>query len=553
MDEQKAKKKEMEIYKRILKWIGLTLLVILIMLALIFQAPWKMTALLLIILLACTVLPKPARKWFWLSAAGIVIALIIWVFLPEDNEGWRPYKFDEELAALEAKYAIPDSENAAMVYNQLLEHYDANVFEPNFVDPNLDSLTRKKPWLSKDHPELAQWLQQHQRTIAKLSEASKVARCAFPIPHDTFSLSDTMDYLPAMRHWAFLLIRAGNNDVAEGRIEEGLEKYLSVRKMGDHIRQQSTLLEMMLGIAAEDLALGQFKAFVVTADATEEHLSLMEKAVADIKHDWNYDWLGILEFKKLMVKNQFGEYYETDLRGRLRLSRDPKARIREWLKDVLEESLKDEYMKYKPKLWINPHYWQRKLIRAKTILYWFYLPSRPQKGADIIDELYEKYYKRAGADFDWKKEPEEISPGFKLNFTYLIEHLVVGSSAASNYRIHDLYLRHVSNQKGCQILIGLRRYKNKNGYWPEKLDEIKPLAPSECFVDPINGDSFVYKLTEANFTLYSKGKNNIDENGQRTGRKFDLKTKQFVGKEKDDQLIWPPKSRKTKEKKADAE
>ena len=89
-------------------------------------------------------------------------------------------------------------------------------------------------------------------------------------------------------------------------------------------------------------------------------------------------------------------------------------------------------------------------------------------------------------------------------------------------------------------MIALRRYKNKNGHWPESLDDMKSLAPKEIFVDPINGDSFVYKLTEENFTLYSKGKNNIDENGEYQDGA-------------DDRLIWPRKSRKSKEKNTDAE
>ena len=99
---QQTEKKKPGIYRRIVKWIGLLAISFLIILALIFQAPWKVIALLLIILAACTVLPKPYRKWFWLSAAAVVAVLIIWVFLPDDSEGWQPYTFDEELAALEA-------------------------------------------------------------------------------------------------------------------------------------------------------------------------------------------------------------------------------------------------------------------------------------------------------------------------------------------------------------------------------------------------------------------------------------------------------------------
>jgi hypothetical protein len=47
-------------------------------------------------------------------------------------------------------------------------------------------------------------------------------------------------------------------------------------------------------------------------------------------------------------------------------------------------------------------------------------------------------------------------------------------------------------------------------------------------------------LTGENFTLYSKGKNNIDEGGERGG-------------DSDDWAIWSPKNRKNKNDKADTE
>ena len=141
--EQQSKKKK----PGISKWFVLTLLAILIILALIFQAPWKAITLLIVIFLASTVLPKPARRWFWFSVVAIVLILIIWVFLPDDTEGWHPFTFDEELAALEAKYTIHDSENAAIIYNELLKIYEANDFEPNITDPDIFRLGqhRKKP------------------------------------------------------------------------------------------------------------------------------------------------------------------------------------------------------------------------------------------------------------------------------------------------------------------------------------------------------------------------------------------------------------------------
>ncbi len=121
-------------------------------------------------------------------------------------------------------------------------------------------------------------------------------------------------------------------------------------------------------------------------------------------------------------------------------------------------------------------------------------------------------------------------------------------------RMQDRYLRQLADRRSNRIFIALRRYRNRNGRWPQTLDDIQNLVPTEILVDPINGGSFVYKLTEENFTLYSKGKNNIDEGGKRGG-------------DSDDWPIWsqsmykpplpfPPQQnrrRKTKKEKANAE
>ena len=528
--------------KRVFKWFFIILLVLLLIAAFFFHAPWKVIALLLIILAACTVLPKPARKWFWLSVAAIVLVLIIWVFLPEDNEGWRPYKFDEELAALQAKYAIPDSQNAAKIYNELLESYDANVFEPNFMDDDLDSLTRREPWLSKDHPELAKWLQDHQDTITTLIEASQIEDCRFPIVANTIDMSKQIDRLSSMRHWSFLIIRAGNNDIGDGRNNAALEKYMAVLRMAEHRYQQSAMIDIINGIAIESLAIRQFKRILVTNDPTEEHISIIEKALGEIQRQWNSDIPKILECEKLMNKNMWAVFYEVNPEGKVRFSRDPLAAMR------------SEFPEELPPL----TYWQRKLTKAGTVLGWFFMPSMPQKVGEIIDGSYGDLFAMIEPDFDWQREPPErlsfLTPWdftrIRFNVGFWAK-LIVSLSKESYYMIHDLYVRNIAEQRGTGVIIALRRYKNKTGQWPETLDDIKNLVPAEIFVDPINGGSFVYKLTEENFTLYSKGKNKIDENGQYNSI-WDPNS--FVHRiEEDDRLIWPRKTCKTKNENADTE
>jgi hypothetical protein len=566
MPEQKAEKKKPVIFRRILKWFGPGLLSVLIILGLIFQAPWKVIALLLIILAACTQLPRSARKWFWLSAAAIIIALIIWIFLPDNNKGWRPYTFDEELATLKAKYAIPDSENATIIYNELLLDdrkyeeppddeiiaelkekgeisvplHDFNdwlanrsysTFYPELWNEDLEDLTTYEFWSSKEHPRVAEWLQQHKGTIAKLIEASKLEKCLFPIPSDTFSLGESMERLAPMRRWAKLLIRATNNDLGDGRINQAIEKNLAVLQIAKHQYQQPTTLDLLVAMGIEAFATKQFNKFVVTGNATEEHLSVIEKALAEIKHDWGYDLPRILECEKLMMKNMLcSMFYQVNPKGKTRLSRDPTALLRA------------QYPQAAP----PPTYWQKKFAKARTIPGLLFSSSTPQKDAKIIDESFERLYAMADPDFDWQKGPKKFSlTSIKFNFRCIFD-ILVSILEPAYHKVHDQYLRAIAEQRGSRIIIALRRYKNKNDVWPESLNDIKSIAPEEIFVDPFNEGSFVYKLIDDSFKLYSKGLNNIDEDGK-------YKRRYGETSEGDDWLIWPPRTRKTQKENADAE
>ena len=367
MPEQKGENKKPALVKRILRWIWLGFLVILLIASIIFQAPWKVIILLLVFLLAATALPKPLRKWFWRTAGVVIIVLVVWIFLPDRNGDWKPYTFDEELAALEAKYTIPDSENAAVIYNKLLADYDANTFKPNFPDD-----LRFEPWSSEGHPQAAQWRKDNESTITTLLEVSRIEKCRFQIQADPLNLDQSMARLSKMRGWTYALCIAGSNDMGEGRIDQALEKYTALLQIAKHLYQQPRLVDLLVAIAIEQLAIKQLNRFVVTGDTKEAHLSLIEQALADIKHDWCSVLPPILEYEKLFTKNFLSLFYQINPKGKTRLSRNPFASTRAQL----------------PKEVPPPTYWEIKLIKAYMILGWFFVPRTPQEAARIIDAAY---------------------------------------------------------------------------------------------------------------------------------------------------------------------
>jgi hypothetical protein len=191
--------------------------------------------------------------------------------LPDNNKDWQPYKFSfsNEIAAIDAQYKIPDKENAAIIYNELLENYSKS--EPNRRDANGIYTTSRILWKTRDYPEIAELLKQKQPVIEKLTEASNIEKCSFPVssPLDNCKQSDR---LLAMNNWARMLISAANNDLGEGRNTEAFEKCLTVMRIGQQLCRQPTQIDWLVGTAIESLGISRIKEFIVDKDISKEQL-----------------------------------------------------------------------------------------------------------------------------------------------------------------------------------------------------------------------------------------------------------------------------------------
>ena len=89
-------------------------------------------------------------------------------------------------------------------------------------------------------------------------------------------------------------------------------------------------------------------------------------------------------------------------------------------------------------------------------------------------------------------------------------------------------LRLKGTRRAIQILLALRRHKERTGVWPETLEQIEPKLPEQILIDPQNNVPFAYKLRGDSFVFYSKGPNGKDEGGTSSGAA-------------DDYPIWPRK------------
>jgi hypothetical protein len=294
--------------------------------------------------------------------------------------------------------------------------------------------------------------------------------------------------------------------------------------MAKHLCQQPDNLNILVGFSIEDLCFGGIKNFVIWRDSNESYISKMEQDVSAIRHDFISDLSTFITLEKLILKNTFGGlFYEVNSKGKARLSRDPLALIRNQAKEQLAKGMWDDDTETRTYMqqFVRPSgFWGKRGKKIQTIVLWLFVPKTPEKLSRIVDDCFEKLYMMTKPDFDWSKEPQKVPIEsfcqFQWNFRYITE-LMAQSNEILYFGLHDDYLRNSAKQRGTLLIIALRRYKNTYSHWPENLEEVKPFAPAGIFVDPINNDSFIYKLTDDGFKLYSKGKNNIDEDGQHKG------------------------------------
>jgi len=369
----------------------------------------------------------------WLIPIGVALLAVIAGFLWAAGVFGNRRSAEERLAEIEAARAIPDSENAARIYDEVMGNLLDDV--PSVEQLLPDEKTRERvlcePWRTQDYPELAAWIDRQQITLAKLAEAARFEKCRFPIPISI----DVIDLERAMDAWLYAewLALAAHYDLGEDRVDAALAKCRRLSQLANHFRQQPLTVDHLMANSLPMLTWVSMFRLVITGNPSETQLQTIEALAQPLTDRWA-----------------------------------------EYLREICAvEDLQNE----------NRRLQYSVLKRVKSRLYSLF--------ANLTGKGQSQVYEKAGS----------------------------------------LYQTNVTMARTLRLFVALRRYRNATGCWPESLDEIKPSLSREILTDPFNKGPFVYKPSGETFILYSKGENNIDEDGR---HKSDGP---------DDWPIWPPRGR----------
>jgi hypothetical protein len=445
-----------------------------------------------------------------LLLALAVSAALIW---PDgDRDGaWRPYRFQEELAAIEAERAVPDPENAARRYESVFALMDIDD-APDFLfrGNSLREEFAKQPWRGEDHPQAAEWLDSHAKVIDELLAIGRMEQCRWPVQADRYD-EYTVPY-EKLRWSVQLLMAAGNRDLGEGRVAAALAKYFCTLRIADHRRQQPSMVDSMTGFSSERDALQMIRYVLVRSDLSDEDIAQIAGHLPPAADPWPQEWERLLEFEKLQYMNLLGRLYEVDDEGNTRFA----SRI------VISARDEQEHR--------NP-------IRMPRVYWLLSMPRDPRAVRGIVDRHFATFADRvAAADLPQTCRAAPLL----LNETV---HMACNSYrwwAEMAFFNEDAYWGHrrwlvpgITVRRGTWLVLGLRRYRDAHGAWPTTLDAVSPYVPAEAFLDPAGDGAFVYAVEGDEFKLYGKGFNRIDEGG-RHGYVRSL------GRSEDDIAVWPP-------------
>lgn len=511
-----------------LRWLWIFAWSVLLVASIVFHAPWKITVLCLILLLGAAAIPRRPRRYFWIAVGAAVLAAGIWIFLPNDSQGWRPYVFENEMEAFLAKYRVPDAENAAVIYEDICRTWgEGDPNEPNVPDDWYDR-AKNGPWRGEDHQDIAAWLDYHGPVVNRLEEATGLEECFFEKSMRDWlaPLAPEIPPTAEMRQMAFLLQTAANRDWGEHGLDASMERQFAVLKLGVHLSSQPEAIFALTGAAIEVLALEQFNRAMVQGDVDSNYLDRVDREVAAIRTDWRSIFEATLEFVRLQTKNLLAAgFYQVNEAGRVRYSRDIFG------------------LRRNPLYAAHSGYWEERANRIGIVMQWFAFPSDPVKMSAKIDNAYEKNASMldpmSGAsdqlgsslslfvNADW--------PRFQWNFEYFAD-VMVSMSLDSHASLCIVFCRADTIRRGTAVIVALRRCKDDQGSWPQDLKAAATYGEDLSWTDAW-GRPFVYRPAADGFVLYSTGENGVDEKGEsRTEYDEESFTSTVLA---DDVMIWP--------------
>jgi hypothetical protein len=360
--------------------------------------------------------------------------------------------------------------------------------------------TTRWAWTEKEHPDVAKWLQQNEKQLALIEEASKRTHFYFPIVPESTDLNtprlmatlfptivEFRGFAVAMKSRAMLKLGAKNFEAAWKDLQ-------TLHRLGLLVAQGPYLIDAIVGLSFISMA-------------NEGELILLSVALPSAKQAraWLEETSRLGELPKFSDKWEIGErLMNLDLLQSIAHGYQHLSIYTSNNEVKIMEQSSQGNVDWDPAFRkVN-----QQIDRVYTILQ---LPSYRERAA-ATRMRYEKEKELSGKikatdpkttlQLDPKSRGDLIGDAFWL----------INNDPLLNYDYAEFRSRQL--RRNSQIALALTVYKAEQGKYPAQLADLAPNYLKQVPDDLFSGKPLIYKPSKKGYLLYSVGKNGNDDGGE---------------------------------------
>ena len=274
--------------------------------------------------------------------------------------------------------------------------------------------------------------------------------------------------------------------LAEGDIEGAVDGCLTLLKVGKHWQGKGTLIEQLVGMAINDLAMNQLFRVVDGNVLSKGQLLDLKQRVSAVYMDG---------YPKIDVSAERCVFLDTVQYSFTNGGPGGGHLIPRALSDLIDIN--------------EPNYEYPWTVAGSGLLH----AGRDETiktGMRLYDELV-----CSGTLTPYQKEHQDVSENQLLDELSRVKHIFVLTMMPALGRCHEIRYRKKANHEALLAVLAIKLYNLENGKYPCGLDELVADGYLD-FVpdDPYSQDGLVYKEIGDSFTLYSVGCDYNDNGGE---------------------------------------
>jgi hypothetical protein len=424
---------------------------------------------------------------------------------PEDNAAVLLYPLSHEPTSEEFRTAfygrlgvpVPENDGSQLI---ALEQLDTDRRLSNDERNALFEQQSKAvaaPWSADQYPQIARWIQVNQAALAKAAEASRRPHFFSPLVGDESDMLIAV-LLPGAqgsRNIARALTARAMLRLQEGKYDEAWQDLIATERLGRLVGRGPTLIESLVGIAVEGLAIGGIKQYLQHATLTAEQARAKQQELSQLplaatmadKLDISERYMSLDAVSHLARGNK--ETLASILDKPLAFGPFQKAN---W--NVTLRRLNQQYDRY-VKIIRNPDHAERqKKLRE-------FDGELRDLGSDVGNLL--KMLERVGRA---ENVPDTLGEIFGER---LIAMLFPAIDAAMSAETR-------AQQEMDQLLLAFRlaAYRADQGNYPNSLADLMAADSQAIPIDRFTGNDLTYRTANGGYLLYSFGPNGEDNGGR---------------------------------------